>query len=313
MSEPISFAKMAADLDQNPKVRRAGRNGREVYLFVLRRVAALRAQGVVPVSNVDPGYVSDILQMTEDEAEAGLTACLRPWRSFGGGEEPGLLEIRGGEVFVCGWSDDWGRSPMTGAERQERYQSRKKAQLQLPAHAAVTAGDAAVTASDASDAAVTAADESDASDGSDQIRLDQREGEARAGARPPTKSALPGGWAPGPDDPNTHAALEAKARGVDVEHALAKFREHQVSKAGTAADWDAAWRKWLLQEHATPQTVIAATARVDRERHAKAARERERGELAQQRHAAQADRAEVQRIARAAVTNNFQVPVKATG
>ena len=53
-----AWGKMSADIDINPKVRKAGRDGREVFLFVVRRNAALDLGGQIPVSYLDGVSVS---------------------------------------------------------------------------------------------------------------------------------------------------------------------------------------------------------------------------------------------------------------
>jgi len=111
------FAKMDADLDGHPKVRKAGRDGREVFLFVLRRNAALDRSGRVPATYVEPWYLADQLMMSEDEACHGLSRTVTA----------GLLAIQDGHVSICGWSDEWAKAPLDEAERKRRERERKRA------------------------------------------------------------------------------------------------------------------------------------------------------------------------------------------
>ena len=59
-----------------------------------------------------------------------------------------------------------------------------------------------------------------------------------------------------------HAWAKAKVPGLDLELETEKFRNHAEAKARTAADWDAAWRNWMLRavEYAKtdPPAVVAA-------------------------------------------------------
>lgn len=103
-----AWAKMSSNLDSNPKIRRAGRNGREVFLFILRKNAELDTAGGVPVSHVEAWYLADQLMMSEEDAASGLSACVRT----------GLIAIEDGRAVIKGWNDEWGKRPMTEAERK---------------------------------------------------------------------------------------------------------------------------------------------------------------------------------------------------
>lgn len=324
MADPINFAKIAADLDTNPKVRRAGRNGREVFCFVLRRVAVMRAQGFIPVTNVDTWYLADQLQMTEAEADEGLAACLRPF-----GDTPGLLRIAGGQVHVCGWNNEWGRQPMTEAERKKKQRAEEKAELEAAKSAVDPDSPVDVTTCpDTSRDVVT----SHACHGSDQIRSDEIRLEVPdlcvggdhetlvnvvrtpAPHTQPNASPMPEGWAPDPTDGNTLAALEASRLGVVVDFELGKFRAWSRADSVVACDWNAKWRWWLQQAFPTKAEVRDAIARRNHQDTSKAALERERAEQRELRQRADTDRAENLRVAKAALDNNFRLPAeKATG
>ncbi|HET9063749.1 MAG TPA: hypothetical protein VFO62_10710 [Candidatus Binatia bacterium] len=128
-----SWCKVASNLDSHPKIRRAGRNGREVFLFALRRNAepGNDGSGSVAASELEPWYLADQLMMSESEAKEGLDRCLAA----------GLLRILDGErVAIGGWDEDWGRVPMTGSERTAKWRKHKAE------HDDVTSGDADVTA-----------------------------------------------------------------------------------------------------------------------------------------------------------------------
>lgn len=112
----IVYAKMAASLDRNRKIRRGGRECREIYLWVLRCCADRDAPGVIPAADLlDLEFMADTLMCSSEDVQKGTRAAIRV----------GLLEIVGGEVFVCGWEDEWAdNAPLSGAERQRRYRER---------------------------------------------------------------------------------------------------------------------------------------------------------------------------------------------
>jgi hypothetical protein len=268
MSEPVNFAKMAADLDSHPKIRRAGRDGRDVYLFVLRRVALLKTEGRVPVSNIDPGYLAYEAMMTEDEALRGVQACLKRHRNpVTGEEETPLLAIAHGDVIVEGWSDDWGRKPMSNAERQRRFRDRKKA---TPPEGTP------VTESDEAPLRVT---RSNASNGSDQTRSEDQQaltGGSRStegGSGSDSVAALesadsssaqgfdPLAWSPGLNDANVYASIEAIRIGVVVDVELKKFRVRAAKNSWSAHDCELRWAEWLLKARPTTHDVREAARR----------------------------------------------------
>src|SRR5437868_5241970 len=167
------FIKVASDLDSNPKIRRAGRAGREVFLFILRRTNLQERDGRCPRSNVEPWYLADQLMMPEDEASAGLERAIAA----------GLVAIDGDQVVVCGWDDEWAKRPADGAERTERWRNRRRTEPVTAAPSpdvTVTNGDDRSVTERHTSSQVTAGDtgnvtesQGDECDGSDQIRLDQ--------------------------------------------------------------------------------------------------------------------------------------------
>lgn len=113
-----SWCKVASNLDSHPRIRRAGRNGREVFLFALRRNAEPDnpVPGRVPAVMLEPWYVADQLMMTEDEAVTGVTAAVTA----------GLLVQDGQSWVIVGWESDWGKTTATAAERTAKWRESKK-------------------------------------------------------------------------------------------------------------------------------------------------------------------------------------------
>jgi uncharacterized phage protein (TIGR02220 family) len=112
----ISYAKVDANLDSSPRIRAAGADGREVFLFILRRCAQLDAQGCIPAANVEPEYLAAMLMRDVVTACHGLSRAVTA----------GLLTVTDTEVAICGWSDDWSKRPMSEAERQRKRRNSLK-------------------------------------------------------------------------------------------------------------------------------------------------------------------------------------------
>lgn len=228
------FAKMAANLDGHPKVRKAGRNAREVFLFVLRKNAELDRSGRVPLDRVEPWFLADQLMMSESEAQNGLDRAV----------SAGLLMRSQTEISICGWDDEWAKAPLTEAERKAKQ--RKEQQLTID-----------VTDMSGHDR------DSPESHTSEENRREEIRGEesigsaANAGGHQPSPSpapvapkarrqrkqsgcGLPEGWAPGPRE-----LSKARDLGVDGQREAEHFRDHHKSKGSLFVDWDAAFRTWL--------------------------------------------------------------------
>jgi len=114
--EKVAYCQVDAHLDSNPKIRKGGRDARDVFEFVLRRVAIARAEGFIPLKYVEPWYLADQLMCTEDEARNGMSRAVTA----------ALLAIDevAGVVRVVGWSPEWGRRPKSNAERQSEFRER---------------------------------------------------------------------------------------------------------------------------------------------------------------------------------------------
>ena len=118
----VRFAKMAPGIDGHPKIRRAGRAGREIFLFVLRRNADLDRSGRVPLTYVEPWYLADQLMMPEAEAVEGLARCVTA----------GLLKRHQDHVSILGWDDEWAKAPLDEAERKRRQREKEEASAEKP-------------------------------------------------------------------------------------------------------------------------------------------------------------------------------------
>lgn len=301
------FAKMAADLDNHPKIRKCRedrRAAREIFLFVLRRIAGEQTQGRVAIKNVEPWYLEDQLAIPEPEAERGLAACVRVE----------LLELTDDEVIVVGWDDEWAKRPLTDAERQQRRRDRKRHGASrdvtdvTPDHESHGSEETreeekrSVCGVDREhDHALTPEQEVDGT----ERRFELLEIDGHRIPQP-----FPQDFEPELSIENGQARRDALASGVVVDYELKKFRERHRGKKHP--DWNARWREWLLKAHPTHASVRDAMTRADRDKTAQASRDRERAELAEQKQRAENDREDVRRAAKAALETGFQLPQKAT-
>jgi hypothetical protein len=153
-SESVVFAQIDANLDTNPKIRKAGSFGRQVFEFVLRRNSLRGSKGSVPIAFVDPDYLADILMIARDAAVTGVTKAVTANLI--------LIDDVEGVVRIVGWHESWGRRAKEGKDRTREWRERKS----LKSPSAVTAGDDG----DVAPSQVTTSDESDVLD---QKRSDQ--------------------------------------------------------------------------------------------------------------------------------------------
>lgn len=126
------YAKIDCNFHSNRKNRKAGRLGREVFLFVLCINAQKGALGEIAEKDIELEYLAEQLQMSLDEAREGIAKCVAA----------DLMSIENGIVRINGWNDDYAKYPMSNAERQQRLRDRNKAK-KAPNDATHTVSDAA--------------------------------------------------------------------------------------------------------------------------------------------------------------------------
>jgi hypothetical protein len=116
----LSWCKVASNLDSHPKIRKAGRLGREVFLFALRRNAepGNPVPGRLPKYQLDSWYVAEQLQMSESEAVTGVTLAVTH----------GLLKEEGNSYLIVGFDDAWGKMPASGKDRTAKWRENGKLQ-----------------------------------------------------------------------------------------------------------------------------------------------------------------------------------------
>lgn len=235
------FVKLAANLHGNRKVMQAGRNGRDVFVFVLCQNSMVDGDGSVPLTDMEPWYLARHLQCSEEEAREGYERCVTV----------GLLSVTGDRVVIVGWDDEWARRPLTDAERAARYRERKK-----PSRESRPDRDESRDESRAVTSHV-----------GEEKRGEETRGEERESAQavsPETGSTKPkkrrSPETPIPDDwrPNETAIAKAASIGVDVDREAQRFRNHALSIDRRCVRWDAAFANWLDKSDRNP---IHATRR----------------------------------------------------
>jgi hypothetical protein len=111
----VTWAKIDTALHRNPKVRMAGREARDVYLFVVLANADTGADGELNSMILDPEYLADQLQCSVEDATRGVKRC----------ETFHLLHVTGSIVAICGWDDEWKVKNSTDRVRKHRNQKKQ--------------------------------------------------------------------------------------------------------------------------------------------------------------------------------------------
>ena len=230
---PPSWCKVASNLDSHPKVRRAGRCGREVFLFALRRNAepGNPVPGRVPADELAPWYLADQLMMPECDAVTGVTAAVTA----------GLLAEDGDYFVICGWGEEWGKAAQSGRERTARWRENNKL------HASVTSRDGRDVTDRHGDARDALEEKR-----SEEKRLEEKRSHTPRkrgeGTRKSPEVPIPADWEPTPE----HAAL-ANERGVSLGDQARQFRAHADTHDRRCVRWNAAFTQWLLKSRPDQQ------------------------------------------------------------
>jgi hypothetical protein len=206
----------------NRKIRRAGRAGREVYIFALTVNAARGGKGVIPSADLDPAYIADMLMMPEVDAQQGVERALAA----------DLLRANGDEIEITGWDDEWSWAPMTEAERKRRQRARTREAMECPDTVTPKSGH------------VTGAPDVSALSRDREEEMRKGRADASVGAR---KHGIPADWM-------TTDFADLNAAGIDGPGEVESFRDYYTADGATRADWNAAWRRWKRKAIADAQT-----------------------------------------------------------
>lgn len=249
------FAKLDPSLHRNPKVRKAGRLGREVFIFCLCVNADRGATGTIPADYLEPWFIADALQMTEAEAREGLDRAV---------EARLIIICPDMSGRLSGWDDEeWGRArggSMTEAERK----AKRRAELAAEA--------AAKRNQDVPSVRTPCPDMSGRPDQSESDTESEQESEAEIekAASPPTRqgstATAPSGAGQLPLVPGTEPRVHRKrpavpmpsgfapdlnhrefasTNAIDLASEFESFRLHHEAHGSTFASWSAALSTWL--------------------------------------------------------------------
>ena len=223
------WCKVSCELDSHPKICRAGRLGREVFLFALRRnsLPSNKTPGRVNARELEPWYIAAQLMMPEAEAVTGVTAEL-------------LLRDEAAFVIV-GWTDDWGKPrDSTAAERKARQRAKQR-------NDSTSESESVTTKKSRRDVTAGHIDQRR----EEEIRVEEIRSEnapareTSAPPRPPKKarsmrSGLSSDWSP-----SRETRAKAVELGVDCDREAEQFRDFHTAKGSLFIDWEAAFRTWL--------------------------------------------------------------------
>lgn len=241
------WAKIACDIHSHPKVRKAGRDAREVFMFALLRNGSPNnlSPGSVRELEMEPWYLAEQLQMTEAAATKAVAKLL----------DVGLMRrveattrrvddddaSRSVVYVINGWEDEWGRGSMTEAERKRTQRSRgveDELSGQCPDNDSTCP---------------------------DIVTREERRGEENRGDRESAAAPLalttpviktqrakrlprvkapeipiPADWSP-----NESHRTECRETNVDCAYEAKQFVNHAHAKGVMHVDWNAAFRTWI--------------------------------------------------------------------
>lgn len=112
----MTWAKIDTGFHRNPKIRMAGRDARDVYLFIVLANADQCADGSLPGLYANPTFLADALQCDEASVRNGLKRC----------ETFQLLHVTEGEIRIIGWDEDWRTKNSTDRVRKHRETKKAK-------------------------------------------------------------------------------------------------------------------------------------------------------------------------------------------
>ncbi len=235
------YAKLDSSFHANRKVRKAGRLGRELFVFLLCMNSNRGNDGWVPAADIELWYLADQLQMTEDEATRGIELAVTA----------GLITVSNDRVSITGWNKTWGRTSgaMTVNERQAKFRKSLGSNGDVTDHALLDRDEKSKS--------------NDVTTGRKEGRKEgrEREGKTRVLPHASAGASLSVGFAPSPE-----ASKIALERDLDLTHELAQFEDWVATKAIATKNWDATFCKFLRGSRdigrgsaPSPTAVVVAT------------------------------------------------------
>jgi hypothetical protein len=231
------YAKLAAGLDRNRKIRKGGADAREFYCWVLRQVALRGSDGFIPLADaLDFEYVADELMRPLEQVRAGYEQAVRVE----------LLAVSGDRCGIVGWDDEWSRRASSGQERTAKWRSSKDPASRRD-DSTVTRDDATVTVTDDFSRDVERERErerdsrvTDAADAPGAVLRLETSPRARPARPRQAKRLLPDEWTP-----TLELVAEARSLGVDPNDQATRMRNWARAEGAKKCDWDATFQNWI--------------------------------------------------------------------
>lgn len=144
----MRWTKIDSAFHRNPKIRRVGRDAREVFLLLLLINGEREFGGTIPAHFADPEYLAPDLGMSVDMVRAALTRL----RERHGDRDALVTGCDGCDVTLTGYGDEWKATGKSGATRTKEWRDRKRTPANKPAiPQTVTGSDKRVTGCDGCD------------------------------------------------------------------------------------------------------------------------------------------------------------------
>lgn len=111
------WAKVATDFHDNARVRASGRNGREVFLYLLLLNGKLDADGLLPHREVTPSAIACKVEISRQEVVEALARLAEIDIEL-------IRVLENGNLELLSWGDEWRPRALTPTERTQRFRKR---------------------------------------------------------------------------------------------------------------------------------------------------------------------------------------------
>jgi hypothetical protein len=209
----MTWAKIDSGLHLNPKIRMAGADAREVFIYIVLANAGQSADGTLAGHYANAAFLADALQRDEETIRNALKRCV----TFR------LLHVTDEEVSIVGWDSEW-RTPKS-TSRVQKHREKKRLQALDEDE---TLRNVTETLQGVSETHETPRE---------RERAEEREREIAPKKR---ASQIPDSW-----QPNKKHIAKASEDRTDIAEAVESFRDHHQAKGSAMKSWDAAFNTWL--------------------------------------------------------------------
>ena len=113
----MRWLKLDSGIYRNPKIVRAGRDARDLFIYLLCLNAEQEFNGEIPSGYADPEYLARDMGMEPEAVGHALVtlchACL-------------VTKCDSGHVTISGWGAEWAPAPRTDRERKREQRKRER-------------------------------------------------------------------------------------------------------------------------------------------------------------------------------------------